>query len=142
MRRCILILSVAACAACGGEDTLDPRDRMIATGTYQYEGRWLHPVTMEWDTVRGQLALEAATPDSIHGRWALGGYLSDSTGGYWNENAYVIRSVSNNGLRTLTHRLSRIGSPSELNCTLSYREERNNQEPVTTGGACDMEAMP
>lgn len=141
MRRSIVLLA-AALAACGGQDTLHPQDRVIATGSYAYEGRWLHPVTMEWDTIRGQLTVDVSTPDSVHGNWLVGGFLSDSTAGYWNENAYVIRSLSQSGRITLTHRLWRIGSASQLLCTLSYREESNNADPVVTSGSCDTDAIP
>ena len=141
MRRCIVLLA-AALAACGGQDTLDPQDRVIAIGSYAYEARWLHPVTMEWDTIRGRLTLNAATPDSVHGHWTVGGFRSDSTSGYWNENAYVMPSLSQNGRITLTHRLWRIGSASDLLCTLSYREEQNNTDPVVTSGSCDADVLP
>ena len=141
MRRSIVLLA-AALAACGGQDTLDPQDRVIAIGSYAYEGRWLHPSTMEWDTIRGELTLDVATPDSVHGHWTVGGFRPDSTGGYWNENAYVIPSLSQNGRITLTHRVWRIRSASELLCTLSYREEQNNADPLVTSGSCQVVRIP
>ena len=142
MRRSILLLAIATLAACDGTDTIVPADRVIATGTYAYEGRWLHPETLEWDTIRGELVLTDATPDSVHGSWTVGGFRSDPTAGYWNENAYVLVAESVNGARVLTHRLSRIGAPSELQCALSFREERNNEDPLQTSGTCDMERAP
>ena len=143
MRRCMLFLAAAAVLACEGEDTIEPQDRVIATGSYQYEGRWLHPETLAWDTVRGELVLDVVTPDSVHGHWVIGGYRSDSTGGYWNENAYVVPALSMNGRLTLTHRLSRIGSAAQLLCALSYREDRPNAlEPIVTSGTCTVAAQP
>ena len=139
MRRRMILLLAAAALGCDGQDTIDPHDRVIATGTYAYEGRWLHPVQMEWDTVRGELTLDAATPDSLHGHWAVAGYGSDSTGGYWNENAYVIQSRHNGGLITLTHRVWRVGSPAEVECTLAYSQATPSGEPIVTSGACELD---
>lgn len=141
MRRCILVLSALA-AACGGDDTLVPQERVIATGTYAYEGRWLHPATLTWDTIRGQLLLDVATPDSIHGRWAVDGLRNDSTAGYWNENAYVIGAVSLNGMIRITNRLSRIGAPSQLLCALAFEEEDDAGNVVGTSGSCQLVYVP
>ena len=107
-KRFILLAAAALAAACDGGDTLDPQDRVLATGTYGYEGRWLHPATLEWDTISGELVVDASTPDSVHGRWFIQGFVSDSTAGYWNENAYVLTAISNNGQVIVTHRLSAI----------------------------------
>jgi hypothetical protein len=144
MRRSMILLAAAAIvAACDGEDTLDPQDRVLATGTYEYEGRWLHPATMEWDTITGELVVDAITPDSVHGRWIIQGFLPDQIAGYWNENAYVLNAVSNNGQVTVRNRLSRIGSPSDLLCTLSFLEDRPSAgEPWVTGGTCDADPTP
>lgn len=141
MRRSILTLAAAAVLACGG-DTIQPQDRVLATGTYAYEGRWLHPGTLEWDTIQGELVVEAVTPDSLHGHWVMAGFVPDSTGGYWNENAYVLPATSSSGQITITNRLSRLGSPADLQCSLNFREERPQQDALTTSGSCDVDPMP
>ena len=141
MRRCILLIA-AALAGCEGDDTIIPAERMIETGTYAYEGRWLHPHTAAWDTATGELAVEGVTPDSIHGRWTLAGFRADSVGGAWNENAYALTAVSPNGRVRLTSRLSRIGSPSELRCSVHYWELLSAVDTVTTSGTCDVSLMP
>lgn len=133
----LLFAALGACLACDGGETIIPQDRVVATGVYAYEGRWLHPGSLEWDTVRGGLVIELATPDSVEGRWQIQGYNPGTVAGYWNENAFVVAAYSDDGQIRLTHRLWRVGSPAELSCSLAYREFVQ-LDTLNTSGTCDL----
>ena len=134
----LTILATAVLAGCGDKESLVPADRVVAAGSYTYSGSYLHPVSQEWELLGGTLVLETATPDSIHGHWVLTGFVPDSTGGYWNENAFVFPALSDDNIVTITHRIWRIGTPSEVRCTLTYREVQPDTDPITTNGTCEL----
>ena len=131
--RLLALGALAAVAACGDDESLDPQIRAPNEGSYDYEALVYTAPDSEPDTFAGTLEITVSSEDSIIGTWSVDGYSAAAARGVWNFTAYTLPADPTPPLQgDITHRVWRQNGSGSLQCQLTYEVVTMPADTFTT----------